>query len=138
MRLNFTTIAALSKACGHLDVLILLALGMDAQRNEVLYSDPSYRRIDDLLDDDSWRLRWEHARSRREKFSSFIVREFIKKMSTIGYIPPSPDLWKGIRPGGARRFLYHLILLSKNEKGYIFWREALKYAEKEKQLRFGL
>ena len=45
-----------------MDFLIVLAVGMDATRNEKVYARPDDKRVDGFLGIDDWRKRWQDAR----------------------------------------------------------------------------
>jgi three-Cys-motif partner protein len=123
--LKFETIRVLSKF--RMDFLILLALAMDANRFESLYVKETSRAVDEFLGLADWRIRWARAKSRRTSFRHFLAREFADQMTTLGYLPAALEKMKEVRSDEKNLPLYHLAFFSKNERGYEFWKQVLKY-----------
>ncbi len=86
--LEFETIRTLAKA-RYIDFLVLLALGMDANRNYEHYLREDSDKVDRFLGSGSWRKRWAAAQWDAIKFTRFLSDEFTKSMATLGYIPPA-------------------------------------------------
>lgn len=129
MDISFRTLAAL--AAGRTDFLILL-MGMDATRNQVLYAKENSQKIDRFLDTTDWRGAWETAQSRGTKFPAFLADTFSSKMKGLGYLEPPP--MKTIRNTEKKAPLYKLAIFSKHPKAHDFWDQVLKYAPSTKSL----
>jgi three-Cys-motif partner protein len=124
--LKFETIRSL--AARYVDFLILLALGMDANRNYEQYLKEDAVKIDEFLGSTSWRERWSTAQWDAIKFTRFLGDEFSKNMATLGYIPPPFYSMKEVRSYEKNLPLYRLALFSRNERAYKFWDQVLKYS----------
>ena len=124
--LKFETIRSLSSR--YVDFLLLLALGMDANRNYEQYLKEDAVKIDEFLGSSSWRDRWSTAQWDAIKFTRFLADEFTKSMATLGYIPPPFYSMKEVRSYEKNLPLYRLALFSRNERAYKFWDQVLKYS----------
>jgi three-Cys-motif partner protein len=125
--LEFETIRALASA-RYIDFLVLLALGMDANRNYEHYLKEDADKVDKFLGSNSWRERWAAAQWDAVKFTRFLADEFTKSMATLGYIPPPHYTMKEVRSHEKNLALYRLALFSRNERAYRFWDQVLKYS----------
>jgi len=125
--LKFETIRALANE-RHIDFLILLALGMDANRNYENYIREDADKIDNFLGSNNWRERWAAAQWDAVKFTRFLADEFTKSMATLGYIPPAHYMMKEVRSHEKNLPLYRLALFSRHERAYKFWEQVLKYS----------
>jgi len=125
--LEFETIQALANN-RYVDFLILLALGMDANRNYEHYVREDADKVDKFLGSDSWRERWATAQWDAVKFTRFLADEFTKSMATLGYIPPPLYTMKEVRSHEKNWPLYRLALFSRHERAYKFWDQVLKYS----------
>lgn len=125
--LKFETIRRLANA-GPIDFLILLALGMDANRNYKHYVKEDANKIDNFLGSDSWRERWVAAQWDSVKFTRFLADEFTQSMKTLGYIPPPHYKMKEVKIEERNLSLYRLALFSRSHVAYKFWDEVLKYS----------
>ncbi|MHB1856145.1 MAG: three-Cys-motif partner protein TcmP [Acidobacteriaceae bacterium] len=120
--------ATLRKISGYFtDFLVLLAIGMDANRNYEHYVDGDSKKIDEALGNTEWRGRWEKLRSRRKDFRQFLASEFSKSMESLGYLRQESDQMKQVRSNDKNLPLYHLALFSRNPTAKKFWNEVLKY-----------
>lgn len=72
--LKFQTLRRLSSF--FMDFLVLLAIGMDANRNYDHYVEGNSPKIDEALGNTEWRERWKQVGVRREDFRPFLAREF--------------------------------------------------------------
>jgi three-Cys-motif partner protein len=124
--LKFETIRLL--ASRYVDFLILLALGMDANRNYDHYLKEDAVKIDEFLGSTSWRERWSTAQWDATKFTRFLADEFSKSMATLGYIPPPFYSMKEVRSYEKNLPLYRLALFSRKELAYRLWDQVLKYS----------
>jgi three-Cys-motif partner protein len=131
--LRFETIRALATA-RYVDFLILLALGMDANRNYELYVKEDADKVDKFLGSDTWRERWATARWDAVKFTRFLADEFTKSMATLDYIPPPFYTMKEVRSSEKNLPLYRIALFSRHERAYRLWDQVLKYSTDQTSL----
>ena len=131
--LRFETIRSLAHSRS-IDFLILLALGMDANRNYKHYVKDDADKIDNFLGSESWRVRWASAQWDAVKFTRFLADEFAKSMATLKYIPPPRYTMKEVRIEERNLALYRLALFSKSDVAYKFWGQVLKYGTDQKSL----
>jgi len=134
LSLDFETIHKLSK---HLvDFLILLALAMDAVRNESRYVESNNSRIDRFLGDSDWRSRWiEHAKV-DPSFMRFLADEYVNRMIGLGFNKESSATMESVRSDRRNLPLYHLAFFSRHSKGYKFWKDTRKYHSDQGALDF--
>jgi three-Cys-motif partner protein len=118
----------------YIDFLVLLAIGMDANRNYDLYVDGNSTKIDEALGNTGWRERWKEMGSRRKEFRPFLASEFAKSMESLGYLPQQLYQMKEVRSDDKNLPLYHLALFSRNETAYRFWKDVLKYGTDQQDL----
>jgi len=131
--LEFGTIRTL--ACArYVDFLVLLALGMDANRNYEHYLREDADKVDKFLGSDNWRERWATAQWDAIKFTRFLADEFTKSMATLGYIPPPHYTMKEVRSHEKNLPLYRLALFSRHERAYRLWDQVLKYSTDQTSL----
>lgn len=123
--LQFSTIEKL--AARFMDFLVLIPSGMDAHRNEQRYVSTSNTTVDDFVGDSRWRTRWEAEKAAGKQFEKFIVEEFGRSMTRLGYADPGLEKAAIIRSDTKNLLLYRLVLYSKNKLGGKFWDEAMKY-----------
>lgn len=117
-----------------MDLLMLLAAQMDGQRNLSHYLNSTNDKIDRLLNDSDWREKWELAQKAGKRLQPFLVERYNSAMVKIGYAPPKPsDAHRVITEYGSVP-LYYLLFFSKHERGYQFWRQALKYSDDQPSL----
>lgn len=131
--LRFETIRALA-ADRLIDFLILLALGMDANRNYEHYIKEDAQKIDGFLGSEDWRDRWITAQWDAVKFTRFLAEEFADSMAILNYIPPAYYTMKEVRSHEKNLPLYRLALFSRNERAYKFWDQVLKYSTDQRTL----
>jgi len=128
--IKFSTIRAIAE--GFVDFLILLALEMDAVRNEVHYTSPENRTLDEFLGQSEWRGRWsKHATG--VTFPQFLAEEYAKQMEQLRYIPM--PVYKMKKVGwDENHTLYRLALFSRNRLAHTYWSEVLKYGTSQQFL----
>lgn len=119
-----------------MDFLIVLAVGMDATRNEAQYTDPSNTQIDKFLGDTTWRARWRQAQVSKVPFRHFLAQEYATQMAVLGYAKITVEKMKEVKSDDKNLPLYHLAFFSKNKMGYKFWDEVLKYSDPQQSLVF--
>jgi three-Cys-motif partner protein len=110
-----------------MDFLVLLAIGMDANRNYDRYVEGESTKIDEALGNTEWRTRWAQPGVLRKEFRRFLATEFARSMESLRYLPQQLHQMKEVRSDEKNLPLYHLALFSRNELAYKFWRDVLKY-----------
>lgn len=126
LSVKFSTIGKIADR--FVDFLILLALGMDANRNLQHYLDPTNHKIDDFLGLRNWRDKWtERFLNDRVSFPQFLAETFATQMETLGYLPVAFHQMKSVRSDAKNLPLYHLALFSRHELAYSYWQDVLKY-----------
>ncbi|HKV92760.1 MAG TPA: three-Cys-motif partner protein TcmP [Candidatus Angelobacter sp.] len=118
----------------YIDFLVLLAIGMDANRNYDHYVDGNSPKIDEALGNTTWRERWKELGARRKEFRPFLASEFAKSMESLGYLPQTLHQMKQVRSDDRNLPLYHLALFSRNETAYQFWKDVLRYGTDQQRL----
>jgi three-Cys-motif partner protein len=129
--LKFSTIRRIADQ--FVDFLVLLALHMDANRNERLYTSSRNHRLDDFLGESGWRDRWAN-RTTSVAFPRFLAEEYAQRMTTLGYLPVPFELMKPIRSDVKNLPLYHLALFSRSDMAQRYWKEVLKYSTPQRGL----
>ena len=114
-----------------MDFLILLAIGMDANRNKKLYSTIENEKIDRFLGINNWRERFNESIN-NNNFRRFLMKEYSNQMERIGYLKTPLKRMKAVNRGSIN--LYHLAFFSKHQLGYKFWDEARKYGTNQLSL----
>jgi three-Cys-motif partner protein len=132
LSIKFFTIKRISET--FVDFLVLLALGMDGNRNLAHYSDPDNHKIDDLLGMPNWRAEWETQRVKQKSFPQFLAETFSKQMTTLGYLPVEFHQMKSIRSDARNLPLYRLALFSRHQLAYEYWDDVLKYSNAQLSL----
>lgn len=128
--LNFDTIRRLGEP-RNMDFLILLALGMDANRNLALYLEAKHDRIERFLGDPDWREKWRKAERRGQRFIYFLATRYIEAMEAIGYRPTSTGEMYPVRSDTRNLGLYYLAFFSKHPRGHQFWEQVLHYTDEQ-------
>jgi three-Cys-motif partner protein len=129
--LKFETLRRLSTV--FIDFVVLLAIGMDANRNYERYEGNS-TKIDEALGNTEWRERWKAAGLRRSDFRPFLAEEFCRSMESLGYLRKPLDRMKLVRSVEKNLPLYYLALFSRSETAFKFWDDVLKYSTDQKNL----
>lgn len=130
--LKFETLRRLSTV--FMDFVVLLAIGMDANRNYEHYVDGNSRKIDEALGNTEWRERWKATGIRRSDFRQFLAREFCKSMESLDYLKRPLDRMKQVRSAEKNLPLYYLALFSRSETAFKFWDDVLRYSTDQKNL----
>lgn len=123
--IKFETLRRLSRV--FIDFVVLLAIGMDANRNYDHYVDGHSTKIDEALGNEEWRQRWKAVGVRRSDFRSFLASEFSLSMESLGYIRKPLDRMKLVRSVDKNLPLYYLALFSRSEMAFDFWDDVIKY-----------
>jgi three-Cys-motif partner protein len=109
------------------DFVVLLAIGMDANRNYDHYVEGNSTKIDEALGNKQWRERWKAVGVKRSDFRPFLADEFSSSMESLGYLKTPLDRMKHVRSLEKNLPLYYLALFSRNETAFKFWDGVLKY-----------
>jgi len=128
--LKFETLRKLSTF--FMDFVVLLAIGMDANRNYEHYVDGDSTKIDEALGNREWRKRWKAIGIRRRDFRPFLAGEFCRSMESLGYLKKPLDRMKLVRSVEKNLPLYYLALFSRSETAFKFWDDVLKYSTDKK------
>lgn len=116
-------------AARRIDLLILLALGMDANRNKEIYRSEESTRLDDFLGDPAWRERWAAERNKADLSSGSL------RGNTPARCARSATWKDEMHPVKDRgRLLYHLAFFSESELARKFWHEVRKYTNEQAEL----
>ncbi len=133
LNIDFESIRSLCRT-RYVDFLILLALSMDAGRNETLYVDENNDRIDRFLGTKAWRLRWKEQQKIGKNFRMFLAAEYAKQMIELGYRSEALAQMIEVRSDEKNLPLYHLAFFSRHPLGYRYWKQVQKYATNQEQL----
>jgi three-Cys-motif partner protein len=132
--LKFETLRTLAKL--FIDFVVLLAIGMDANRNYEHYVEGDSTKIDDALGNKEWRGRWKAVGVRRSDFRPFLAEEFSRSMESLGYLPAPRDRMKLVRSDEKNLPLYYLALFSRHGTAHKFWDQVLKYGTDQSSFNF--
>jgi three-Cys-motif partner protein len=124
--IKFDTLERLSRV--YMDFVVLLAIGMDANRNYDHYVEGNSPKIDEALGNTEWRGRWKAAGARRSNFRRFLAMEFSRSMESLRYLRTPLDRMKLVRSDEKNLPLYYLALFSRNDRAHKFWDQVLKYS----------
>ena len=124
--IKFKTIRTLSSRI--VDFLVLLALGMDANRAYQHYVKPNSTKVAELLDSPTWRTDWTKAQSVGVPFPRFLAEAFSRSMEAENHI--HQPIYKMKEVFSDKNWpLYRLALFSRHERAYRFWDDVLKYTD---------
>ncbi len=132
--IKFSTIRRLSRL--FIDFVVLLAVGMDANRNYDHYVEGNSPKIDDALGNSEWRDRWRASGIKRRNFRQFLAEEFATSMASLDYIATPLNQMKLVKSGEKNLPLYYLALFSRHQTAHKFWDDVLKYGTDQRQLDF--
>jgi three-Cys-motif partner protein len=126
--LRFSTLETLASS-RRVDFLVLLASGMDANRNPG-YVTPTSTVVAQFTGATDWRARWPHEKL---NFGDFVADEFGHSMKRLGYqyegLPATKTIYNSKNAP-----LYRLAFFSRNELGMKFWYQSLKYTTGQQAL----
>ena len=126
--IKFDTLRRLSSV--YIDFVVLLAIGMDANRNYDHYVDGESTKLDEALGNTEWRQRWKTAAGvRKRDFRQFLAAEFLTSMKSLNYLEQPLDRMRQVRSVERNLPLYRLALFSKSQMAYKYWDEVLKYSD---------
>lgn len=129
LNLDFNTIKTLGSKY-KVDFLILLALGMDGNRNFELYLQDENDTIDKFLGSKTWRKEFSLSLDKNKYL--FLSQKYDENMKAIGYEIPRDK--QEIRSTTKNLPLYHLAFYSKHALGNAFWDKIKKYANYSPEL----
>ena len=133
--IRFQTVRSLAEA-RPVDFMILLALGVDANRNMAQYVKDESTRIDDFLGNREWRSRWREMSRKKRDVMHFLATEYARAMVGIGYLDTLPEEMHPVRSYQKNLPLYYLAFFSRHPLGKTFWREVQKYSTDQLPLDF--
>jgi three-Cys-motif partner protein len=123
---DFRIVERLAAGNRRIDFLILLAAQMDGQRNEANYVHAENMKVERLLGDPEWREKWYAAKRSGTGFQRFLMQQYCTAMQAIGYKRPKDSDAYRVKTESGQVPLYYLLFFSKHERGYHFWRQAMK------------
>jgi three-Cys-motif partner protein len=132
--IKFDTLKRLSRV--YVDFVVLLAIGMDANRNYDHYVEGESPKIDEALGNTEWRERWKAAGEPRGKFRQFLALEFSRSMESLRYLPTPLDRMKLVRSDEKNLPLYYLALFSRHDRALKLWDQVLKYGSDQSSFAF--
>ncbi|MGD1074315.1 MAG: three-Cys-motif partner protein TcmP [Bryobacteraceae bacterium] len=132
--IKFDTLKQLSRV--FIDFVVLLAIGMDANRNYDHYVEGNSPKIDEALGNTEWRGRWKTGGSPRSNFRQFLAVEFSRSMESLDYLPTPLDRMRLVRSDEKNLPLYYLALFSRHDKAHRFWDQVLKYGTDQSSFNF--
>lgn len=128
--LAFETIERLSRD-RLIDFLVLLASGMDANRNRDVYTKTAHPAISRFIGTGDWRSRWSKSRA---SFGDFVADEFGQAMNRVGYVYEGLASLHLVRSTEKNLALYHLGVFSKHPRGAEFWKKCRESASPQRAL----
>jgi three-Cys-motif partner protein len=126
LNIEFETIKSLSEY--FVDFLILLALAMDAGRNEERYVQEQNERIEKFLGISDWRDQWQAQRKKDPSIRRFLAKEYGRQMVLLGFRNESVGSMIEIRSDEKNLPLYHLAFFLRHQRGYDFWEKVRQFS----------
>lgn len=133
--IKFETLRRLSER--FVDLLLLLALYMDANRNYDTYIKEEDLKIDQFTGSSRWRNAWKLEMRKGTPFPQFLAEEFSRSMETLGYKAQPFYKMKHVKIPEMNVRLYSLALFSRHSRAYSFWDQVLKYSTPQTSFDFG-
>jgi len=134
LSIQFKTLRKLADA-RRIDFMVLLALFMDANRNEKHYTSLENKKVDLFLDSSRWRDEWSEYKAKDDSFPRFLAHEFEMRMIEIGYLKSTQNT-KEFRSSEKNLPLYHLAFFSRSQRGYDFCKKGTSYSTPQIPLDF--
>jgi three-Cys-motif partner protein len=128
--LSFTTLESLSRN-RKIDFLVLIASGMDANRNRERYLQPDSGVVSGFLGTDTWRDQWPLSKL---PFGDFVADRFGVAMRRLGYVYEGLASLQLVRSTEKNLALYHLGVFSKHPLGAEFWQKCRQSAKAQRLL----
>lgn len=123
LNLEFETVRTLGRH--KVDLMVLLALQMDARRNLTYYIREESDKIERFLGDPGWRAKFAQRQQTPTEFMKFLSDEYDEHMRSLGYKTEVPKVPIKTDSGVG---LYYLAFYSKHERGGDFWEKIRKTA----------
>ncbi len=123
LNLEFETVRTLGRH--KVDLMVLLALQMDARRNLTYYIREESDKIERFLGDPDWRAKFAQRQQTPTEFMKFLSDEYDERMRSLGYKTEVPKVPIKTDSGVG---LYYLAFYSKHERGGDFWEKIRKTA----------
>lgn len=118
--LSFQTLVRLARD-RRVDFLVLIASGMDANRNRELYLRPESTAVSSFVGSDAWRAEWPKSKL---PFGDFVADQFGESMRGLGYEYEGLTGLQLVRSTEKNLALYHLGVFSKHPLGAEFWQKC--------------
>lgn len=128
--LSFATLERLSWN-RRIDFLVLIASGMDANRNRDLYLRSESTAVSGFVGSGNWRDRWQSARL---SFGDFVADQFGVAMRKISYVYDGLPGLQLVRSTEKNLALYHLGVFSKHPLGAEFWQKCRQSTKAQRSL----
>jgi len=126
--LSFATLDRLARS-RRIDFFVLIASGMDANRNRELYLRPESTAVSGFVGNESWREGWPGSKL---PFGDFIADQFGAAMRTLGYVYDGLPSLQLVRSTEKNLALYHLGVFSKHPLGAEFWQKCRQSAKAQR------
>ena len=127
--LSFATLQRLSSN-RRIDFLVLIASGMDANRNRELYLRAESTAVSGFVGSTAWRDGWQKTKL---SFGDFVADQFGLAMKRLGYVYEGLADLQLVRSTEKNLALYHLGVFSKHPLGTEFWQKC-RHAAKAQRL----
>ena len=131
LNLKFSTIRRLSHV-GKIDFLILLALHMDGNRNLFNYISDNSKKVNEFIDDSSWREQFLSGKVPVKYFIKFLAERYDQNMKALNYRQPVAK--QLVKIDDINVPLYYLAFYSKHERGNDFFKKIEKYRSPQQSL----
>jgi len=128
--LTFRTLARLARD-RRMDFLVLIASGMDANRNRELYLRPENASVSRFVGGETWRRQWPQSKL---PFGDFVADQFGEAMRGLGYVNEGLAGLQLVRSTEKNLALYHLGVFSKRPLGAEFWQKCRQSAKAQRSL----
>lgn len=132
LNLEFRTVKELSSN-KLIDLLILQAYYMDANRNYENYLNEDNDKIAKFLGDRSWRKKFQESDYYPNSFVQFLTNAYDKNMKELKYLEPKIN---SIKLPFKNVKLYNLSFYSKHPRGNDLYKKVQTYADDQIDLGF--
>jgi three-Cys-motif partner protein len=112
-----------------IDFLVLVASGMDANRNRDLYMHPENQAIASFVGTENWR---SQLNATHLPFGEFVADQFGLAMGRLGYVYEGLPSFQLVRSTEKNLALYHLGVFSKHPLGAEFWHKCRQSANPQR------
>lgn len=131
LNLKFETINKISSV-GKIDFLILLALHMDGNRNLFNYISDNSKKVDEFINDTSWRKPFKDGELPIKDFIKYLTEKYDSNMKKLDYKEPVKKHL--VKIDDINVPLYYLAFYSKHERGNDFYQKVEKYLSSQQSL----